>query len=164
GAWTEAVFDDGRWAAARVVPAPTGMVRAETAEPTRVVAERAPGTRAEPAPGVVVYDVGQNLTGWATIEVHAPAGTAIEVFYSERRSSDGRASTEGNGLVGGQLQTDYYVARGEGTERWTPRFTYKGFQYCQLSSPASPPLPHGVRVLVASISNRSTGEPSPATC
>ncbi|PYQ54947.1 MAG: hydrolase, partial [Acidobacteria bacterium] len=149
--WKEAGFDDGRWAAARVVPAPTGMVRAETAEPTRVVAERAPGTRAEPAPGVVVYDVGQNLTGWATIEVHAPAGTAIEVFYSERRSSDGRASTEGNGLVGGQLQTDYYVARGEGTERWTPRFTYKGFQYVQLSSPGSRPLPDGVRVTVASI-------------
>ena len=65
----------------------------------------------------------------------APAGTAVEVFYSEKLGADGRASTDGNDLVFGQLQTDYYVAKGTGDERWTPRFTYKGFQYVQLSGP-----------------------------
>ena len=50
-------------------------LRAETHEPIRVVATRPPGTRTEPAPGVVVYDIGQNLTGWAEIKVKAPAGT-----------------------------------------------------------------------------------------
>ncbi len=149
--WKEPGFDDGSWEAARVVPAPAGALRAQTGEPTRVVAERAPGTRTEPSPGVFVYDVGQNLSGWATVRVRAPAGTPIEIFYSEKQGKDGRASTESNALVGGQLQTDYYVARGEGDERWAPRSTYKGFQYVQLSGPGGAALPDGVSATVDSV-------------
>ena len=131
--WREPGFDDSRWAAARVVSGPAGVLRAQAHEPIRVVDTLATGTRAEPAPGIVVYDVGQNLTGWAELELRAPAGTAVEVFYSEKLDENGRASTKGNDLVHGQLQTDYYVAAGTGAEKWTPAFSYKGFQYVQLS-------------------------------
>ena len=63
----------------------------------------------------------------------------------------------------GQLQTDYYVARGGGRESWMPRFSYKGFQYVQLSGPNHTPLPAGVSVSLASVrqvrsSVASTGE------
>ena len=34
----------------------------------------APGTRTEPSPGVFVYDIGQNLTGWAAIRVQRAGG------------------------------------------------------------------------------------------
>jgi alpha-L-rhamnosidase len=149
--WKAPDFDDGSWETARVVAAPAGVLRAQTSEPTRVVRERPPGARAEPSPGVFVYDVGENLTGWATLEVRAPAGTAIEVFYSEKLGKDGRASTDGNGLVGGQLQTDYYLARGEGEERWAPRFTYKGFRYVQLSGPGGSPLPKDASVSIVAV-------------
>jgi alpha-L-rhamnosidase len=142
--WNQAGFDDSSWTAARMVAGPAGVVRAEEQEPIETVATRAPGTRSEPAPGIVVYDVGQNLTGWAALEVEAPAGTAIEVFYSEKLAGDGTASTDGNALVYGQLQTDYYVARGAGREVWRPRFSYKGFRYVQLSGPNRAPLPEGV--------------------
>jgi alpha-L-rhamnosidase len=154
--WSAPGFDASRWNAARVVEAPAGVMRAQTAEPSRVVGVRGPGKRSEPAPGVVVYDVGQNLSGWATIRVRAPAGTPIEIFYSEKRGADGRASTEGNALVAGQLQTDHYVARGGGDETWAPRFTYKGFQYVQLSGPNGAPLPRGVRAEVVSVQHVRT--------
>ncbi|HKH91881.1 MAG TPA: family 78 glycoside hydrolase catalytic domain [Gemmatimonadaceae bacterium] len=149
--WSASGFDASRWSAARVVTAPAGVLRAEAAEPSRVVAVRGPGKRTEPVNGVVVYDIGQNLSGWATIRVRAPAGTAIEVFYSEKLAADGRASTESNALVAGQLQTDYYVARGGAEETWAPRFTYKGFQYVQLSAPNGAPLPRSVSISVASV-------------
>jgi alpha-L-rhamnosidase len=149
--WKEPGFDDARWATARVVAAPGGVVRAQTSEPSRVTAERPPGTRTQPSPGVFVYDVRLSLSGWATVRVRAPAGTPVEIFYSEVLGEDGRASTKGNGLVGGQLQTDYYVARGEGDERWAPRFTYKGFQYVQLSGPNGAALPEGASVAVESV-------------
>ncbi|HEY8231359.1 MAG TPA: family 78 glycoside hydrolase catalytic domain [Vicinamibacteria bacterium] len=142
--WREPGFDDSRWAAARVVSGPAGVLRAQAHEPIRVVDTLAAGTRAEPSPGIVVYDVGQNLTGWAELEVRAPAGAAVEVFYSEKLDENGRASTKGNDLVHGQLQTDYYVAAGTGAEKWTPAFSYKGFQYVQLSGPGGSPLPAGV--------------------
>ena len=146
--WNEPGFDDSKWEAARAVEAPAGVLRAETHEPVRVVDVRQPGRPTEPSPGVVVYDIGQNLTGWVEVKVRAPAGTAVEIFYTEKLGPDGRASTEGNFLVFGQLQTDYYVARGAGEEVWAPRFTYKGFQYVQLSGPNGEPLPRGVTVTV----------------
>jgi alpha-L-rhamnosidase len=154
--WDERGFDDSSWAPARAVEAPSGVLRAEGQEPIRVVDVRPPGTRSEPAPGIVVYDVGQNLTGWAEIRVRAKAGTAVEVFYSEKLGEDGRATTLGNDLVFGQLQTDYYVARGEGEERWTPRFSYKGFQYVQLGAPGGRPLPSDTSVSVERIDHVRT--------
>jgi alpha-L-rhamnosidase len=149
--WDRPGFDDSSWGAARVVEGPAGVPRAQVLEPIRVVAERPAGARTEPSPGVFVFDVGQNLTGWAEIGVSAPAGTAIEIFYSEKLGADGRASTAGNDLVFGQLQTDHYVVKGAGEERFTPRFTYKGFQYVQLSGPGGAPLPAGATATVERI-------------
>jgi alpha-L-rhamnosidase len=151
--WNRPGFDASGWAAARTVEAPAGVLRAQRHEPIRVVGVRPPGTRSEPSPGVFVYDVGQNLTGWARIRVNAPAGTAIEAYYGEQLNAAGRV-TDRNAiaptfaLVGGQLQTDYYIAKGTGDELWEPRFTYKGFQYVQISAPNGEPLPEGVSVSV----------------
>ena len=146
--WNAPGFDAAAWRPARVVGPPPGLVRAQSHEPIRVVSAREPGKRTEPAPGIIVYDIGQNLTGWATIIVDAPAGTPIQIFYSEKLDSTGRASIVGNDLVFGQLQTDFYVAKGGGNETWAPRFTYKGFEYLQISGPAGQPLPAGVSVRV----------------
>jgi alpha-L-rhamnosidase len=106
---------------------------------------------------VVVYDAGQNLTGWAEIRVEAPEGTAVELFYSEKIDDEGRASTAGNGLVLGQLQTDYYVAAGSGEESWAPRFSYKGFRYVQISGPNGQPLPAEASVTVEHIAHVRSG-------
>jgi alpha-L-rhamnosidase len=149
--WWELHLDDSRWAPARVVDGPAGVLRAQAQQPIEVMRAHAPGVRSEPAPGVVVYDVGLNLTGWAVIRVRAPAGAAIEVFYSEKLDGTGRASTDGNALVYGQLQTDHYVARGGGDEVWTPSFSYKGFQYIQVSGPSGTSLPAGASVSVERI-------------
>ena len=149
--WERPGFDDAGWPAARVVEAPAGTLTAQTNEPIRVVGDRGPGARTEPSPGVFVYDLGQNLTGWAQLKVRAPAGTAVELFYSEKLGKDGKASDAGNELVFGQLQTDYYVAKGAGEETWSPRFTYKGFQYLQVSGPNGAPLPAGASVSVERI-------------
>ena len=159
--WDRPGFSATGWSAARVVTAPDGVVRAETHEPTRVVDTREAGTRSEPSPGVIVYDVGQTLTGWATLRITAPAGVPIEVFYSEKRDSTGRASIVGNDLVFGQLQTDYYVAKGGGIETWSPRFSYKGFRFVQISGPNGQPLPAGVTVAIERINLvRSSVQPT----
>ena len=155
--WDRPAFNDSAWPSARVVTGPAGIVRAETHEPIRVVGARAPGIRSTPVPGIVVYDIGQNLTGWVEVEVEAPAGTPIEIFYSEKLGTDGTATTDGNALVYGQLQTDYYVARGGVAETWRPRFTYKGFQYVQLSAPDRKPLPDGVKASVVRVDVVHTG-------
>jgi alpha-L-rhamnosidase len=155
--WDRPGFDDSAWLPVRVVDGPRGVLRAQTHEPIQVVDVRPPGTRTEPVPGVLVYDIGQNLTGWAEIRVEAPAGTAIEVFYSEKIDSEGRASTDGNDLVLGQLQTDDYIAAGTGEELWTPRFSYKGFRYAQISGPGGEPLPSGASATIEHIEHVRSG-------
>jgi alpha-L-rhamnosidase len=149
--WDRPGFNDSSWDSAQLVKAPRGELRAESNEPIRIIESLKPGTRTEPVPGVIVYDIGQNLTGWAEIKVRAPRGTAIEIFYSEKLGTDGKATTEGNFLVFGQLQTDYYVTRGAGDESWSPKFTYKGFQYVQLSGPKGTPLSKDVSVTIERI-------------
>ena len=158
--WERPGFNAAAWPAARPVSAPAGVMRAQRNEPIRVVEHRDPGTLSGPAPGVFVYDVGQNLTGWAQLRIDAPAGTVIEAYYGEQLTAAGRVTDRnviagtppaGFALVGGQLQTDYYVARGGGNEVWAPRFTYKGFQYVQLSAPNGQPLPDTVSVTVEKI-------------
>jgi alpha-L-rhamnosidase len=149
--WNRPGYNETTWTAARLVNPPTGILRAQIQEPIRVVSVRPAGKRTEPTPGVIVYDVGQNLTGWAKIKVDAPAGQPIEIFYSEKLDANGRASIEGNFLVLGQLQTDYYISRGNTGEVWRPRFSYKGFQYLQISGPNGEALPKNVSVTVEQI-------------
>ena len=161
--WNQPKFDDSSWTAARMVDGPTGVMRAETHEPIEIVATRPAGTRSEPLPGVIVYDIGQNLTGWAELAVEAPAGTPIEIFYSEKLAKDGTASTDGNALVYGQLQTDYYVAKEKGRETWRPRFSYKGFRYVQISAPNRQALPKGVTAEVTRLDVVRSSVPDTST-
>jgi len=63
--WDQPGFDSAAWAAAREVKPQAGALRAESQEPARIVGVRQPGKRTEPVPGLIVYDIGQNLTGWA---------------------------------------------------------------------------------------------------
>ena len=154
--WNRPGFNDGSWSVVRVVDGPTGILRAQTQEPIRIVNVVPPGTRSTPEPGIVVYDIGQNLTGWVEIKVNAPASTAVEIFYSEKLDKSGKATTAGNDLVFGQLQTDYYIVKGSGNELWTPRFSYKGFQYVQLSGPNGQPLPNNVSASVERVHQART--------
>ena len=49
------------------------------------------------------------------------------------------------------------MAKGTGDERWAPRFSYKGFQYVQLSGPKGAPLPAGASVSVERVQQVRTG-------
>ena len=162
--WNGADYDDSAWPAARVVTGPTGALRAEQEEPTREVAHSAPGPRTSPKPGIYVWDTGLQRAGWAVVSVYgARPGTPIQILYSDKTAADGTVSSSGY-TANGQIQTDYYIAKGTGTaqhpEVFRPQFTYKGFQYVQVSSPSNPasqaggtpqPLPEGVVATVDSI-------------
>jgi alpha-L-rhamnosidase len=153
--WNTPEFAAAGWQTARVVQGPAGTLRAQEDDRTTRTAEWPAGKRSEPQPGVLVYDTGQQRAGWATIAVHgAPAGTPIQVRYGEKLGADGLVSISGYAPAG-QIQTDLYIAGGAGTatkpERFAPRFTYKGFQYVQLSGPLGAPLPAGVTVTVQSV-------------
>ena len=47
----------------------------------------------------------------------------------------------------GVIQTDEYICAGKGKERWTPRFTYHGFRYLELSGVTSQPDLSWIKVI-----------------
>ena len=104
-----------------------------------------------PATGVFVYNVGQNIAGNARITLDVPAGTAVRIRYAESLSN-GRAA-----VIGDRPQDDTFISKGSGPAIWTASFTYKGFQYVEVSGvPGSAPAP---RVTALRIHNdvRSVG-------
>jgi len=122
------------WLPAREVAAPEAVLVAQRSEPVRITEELTPVSRRELRPGVYLYDLGQNLTGYIRLKVEAPAGTRFQLRHGERLNPDGTLYTVN--LRRAQA-TDVYFCRGGGVEVFEPHFTFHGFQYVELS--ATPP-------------------------
>ncbi len=143
--WTAAGFDDTGWSAASAVTPPRGTLRSQQAEPIEALGEIAPVGLTEPTPGTFVFDLGQQLAGWARLRLTGPAGSEVRLRYGERLNDDGTVDNA-QFLIYRDMQTDTYVLRGEGVdgegvETFEPRFSYKGFQYVQVDGlPGRPDL------------------------
>jgi len=84
--------------------------------------------------GKWIFDLGQNISGWANIRVNEPAGTRITLRFAEILSPDGKdldVSTAGTDATGVE-QTSIYICKGGGWETWEPRFSYHGFRYVEV--------------------------------
>lgn len=141
--WNNVGYDDSEWENAVIVPGPGGVLKSQQMTPIRITDTIVPKSVKEVKPGVFVYDLGQNISGWAQIKVSGPAGTTITMKYAEKIKDDGDIDTSNIDVFvkSGEFQTDKYTLKGEGTEVWEPRFTYHGFQYVQVTGfPGKPTL------------------------
>jgi alpha-L-rhamnosidase len=128
--WDAENFSGKGWLASREVVAPTVPLVAQRSEPVRIVEQLAPLSVNEIKPGVFIYDLGQNISGWARLKVKAPAGTRITIRQGERLSPNGTLYTEN---LRRAKATDVYVCKGNGEEIYEPHFTFHGFQYVELT-------------------------------
>jgi alpha-L-rhamnosidase len=141
--WDTPAYDDSAWAVPQIADGPKGVLRAQTSAPIRVMQTIVPIGVTEPKPGEFVFDLGQNIAGWAQLKVSGPAGTKITMRYSERLHKDGSLSPEPNDkfVYEGPFQTDRYSLKGQGEEVWEPRFTYHGFRYIEVTGfPGKPTI------------------------
>ena len=118
------------WAAAAVVPAPSGSLVPQAAEPLRVVETLRPVSVRKLAPNVHIFDMGQNMVGWARLHVQGPRGTQVVLRFAETLRDDGSLYTEN---LRSARATDIYTLKGGGPETWEPRFTYHGFRYVEVT-------------------------------
>lgn len=164
--WDQAGFDDSAWQAPAVASEPVGPLLAQAQPPIRVT-EHVPSVRTtEPRPGILIFDLGQNLSGWASVRFEGawPPGASITLRYGELLHQDGtlnpmtsvagqikgtRKNAQGiDESIGGPgappiaWQRDVYITRGvpdsSGGETYTPRFTFHGFRYVEITG-----LPEG---------------------
>ncbi len=84
----------------------------------------------QPKPGVFVYDLGQNFSGWVRLRVTGPTGQKVTMRFAEMLNPDGTVYT--TNLRSAQC-TDTYTLKGGSLETWEPRFTFHGFRYVEVT-------------------------------
>jgi alpha-L-rhamnosidase len=152
--WSEPGYEDRDWRPVRVSNGLGGRrLVARPAPPIRVTEEVAAKSVSEPRPGVFVFDLGQNLVGWARLVVEGPSGTRIKLRFAEMLWPDGTVYTQN--LRSAQA-TDVYYLEGGGKEIWEPTFTFHGFRYVQVTGyPGKPDLDAITGVVVHSDTPRT---------
>ncbi|WP_353474892.1 family 78 glycoside hydrolase catalytic domain [Salipiger sp. H15] len=133
--WDTASFDEVNWQPVEVfTPDPKApQLDAARAPLAREVETLEPRSETTGPDGEHIYDFGQNLAGYVTLELEAPAGTEIRLRHAERLDGTGALYTANLRFA---VSEDVYVCKGGGRERFTPRFTFHGFQYVGLRASA----------------------------
>ncbi|HXG33956.1 MAG TPA: family 78 glycoside hydrolase catalytic domain [Bryobacteraceae bacterium] len=153
--WDRPGFDDAGWKAAGLADPPKGVLSAQMMPPIRVVETIVPLRVTNPRPGMWVYDMGQNFSGWVRLKVRGPRGTAVKLRHAELLYDDGTINVEN---LRRARATDVYILRGDGkVEIYEPRFTYHGFRYVELTGYPGTPPPDAVRGRVVHTDVRPTG-------
>ena len=136
--WSRPGFADSAWTPVQLVSSPKGELRAQMAEPIRITQSMRPAKMTEPRPGVFVFDMGQNMVGWARLKVSGPKGTEVSLRFAETLQPNGMLYLDN---LRSARALDHYTLKGGGTELWEPRFTYHGFRYIEVRGfPGRPTL------------------------
>lgn len=135
----------GRWKGAVKAEGPQGVMEAQVQPPIRVTRTLRPVGIKEIKPGVFLADMGHNFAGIVRLRVQGPAGTQVVLRYGEDTLKDGQLNVMtavagqikgGNGGPGAPRiawQEDRYTLNGNGRETWSPRFTFHGFRYMEIT-------------------------------
>jgi alpha-L-rhamnosidase len=133
--WDAPGYAASRWTEASVVSPPAvGALVAQVDDGIQVETQRSPVTVTQQSPGVFLYDLGQNMVGWALLEVTGQAGATIRLRFGEVLNPDGSLYTAN---LRGAAATDLYTLKGGAPETHEPRFTSHGFRYVELSGDVS---------------------------
>ncbi len=126
--WMLPGFDDSNWSKTGKIHSPGGEL-VPAGHPPCVIYKTLPMKRIFGQ----TYDSGQNLAGWARLQVKGRAGTEIILRYDEDIDESGRLISQLDFVDSGEPRTDHYILKGGGVETWSPRFSYYGFRYIELT-------------------------------
>ncbi|MBN9386341.1 MAG: family 78 glycoside hydrolase catalytic domain [Chitinophagaceae bacterium] len=143
--WDMSGFQDKEWKRVVVVSGPA-VLHAQQQEPLKVFEHFVPRRKSQLRPGVWVFDLGQNASGIPAIQVKGDAGKTVRIIPAELLHGD----TAANQNATGKPCYFDYTLKGDGIERWHPRFMYYGFRYLQVEGavPDGIPNPEGLPVIV----------------
>ncbi len=111
----------------------------------------------EVRPGVFVYDMGQNMAGIPEISLSGiTPGTKIKMRFAEVKYPDLPEYAGHEGMImleniRAAMAQDIYIAKG-GEEHFSPRFTYHGYRFIEITGLEEPlPLENVKSVVLSSI-------------
>lgn len=148
--WNRADYADVVWHDARPAVGEVGPLVAQSQPPIRVTSTWSAKAVSSPKPGVFIYDMGVNFSGWAQFKAFVRLGQRVRLRYGELLNKDGtlnpmtsvagqikwkRPSGESAGGPGAPeiaWQEDTFIGKG-GEEVYEPRFTFHGFRYVEIT-------------------------------
>jgi len=152
--WDKPGFTDNKWKPAVIAEAPSTALTAQIDPAVREVTQIHPKTVMLSKNGAYVFDIGQNMVGWATLKVKGAPGSKITLRFAEILNPDGTIYTQN---LRNADATDTYILRGGDTETYTPLFTFHGFRYVEVTGyPGEPALDSIQGNVLSSVS----GEPA----
>jgi alpha-L-rhamnosidase len=162
---------DNSWRNAVIVSGPSGILTAQMQPPVRVTTVVKPVSVTHYKNDTFIVNMGQNFAGVARIKVKGPAGTKITIRYGEGLFNDGSLNVmttvatqikkggikAGPGAPETAWQEDSYTLNGHGIETWSPRFTFHGFQYLEITGWPGTPTVNDVEGLRMNSDVQSSG-------
>lgn len=135
--WASAGLDDSNWNGAVITQGPGGKLKAQML-PIRVTDTLVPVAETNPAEGLYLFDLGQNMAGWWRIEVAGDPGQIIRVRGAESLNHQPPKKLEAADRLtedrrSGAIWTDYTL-KGSEIEIYEPRFFYSGFRYIEVKT------------------------------
>ncbi len=128
--WNEPNFDDSQWknvATQKVEKLP--LIEPMRSQPVRVKDVLHAISVREVSTGKYIFDFGQNMIGWARINIPTVEGQKVTIRFAEMLNQDGTMYTENYRTA---RSIDTYIPAGSSAE-WEPRMTFHGFRYVEIS-------------------------------
>ena len=133
--WASAPFDDHGWVPIALVDPPPAALVASLSPPVRRVRELRPVSIRRAPSGEMLFDLGQNFTGWARLNVSGSPGTTVTLRFGEVLDRAGNLYTAN---LRAAAQTDRYTLSGKSREVYEPHFTFHGFRYVAVQGLPAP--------------------------
>ena len=135
--WALPDYDDSAWDPAISVQTPSGETMTVSSDPI-VETHRISPVKIWFEDDGYVYDFGINGAGLTELTVNGAPGQKIEIWHADEFLDEGGKLSFTN--LHSRVATEYepkkqlttYICRGEGTEKYIPRFTYYGFRYAKV--------------------------------
>ena len=129
--WNEVGYDDSAWEPVFMTIPTGGKIEKMQIPPIREC-ESLQAVKIWKSQKGWIFDFGKNMAGYAELCMQGKNGQTVELHYSER-VENGELWIK-NDLIDNDFpfQVDKYTFKGEGIERWKPKFVYHGFQYVEV--------------------------------
>lgn len=151
--WDEPGFDDSHWDGVTVIDHSKKILVAPEGDPVKAIQEIKPIKLIRTPKGETVYDLGQNMVGWARLKVKGNSGDKVTLRFAEVLDKEGNFYTEN---LRRAKATDTYTLKGGDEETYEPHFTFHGFRYVMVEGfPGTPALDNITGIVIHSDMQRT---------
>uniref|UniRef100_UPI004047D6B0 family 78 glycoside hydrolase catalytic domain n=1 Tax=Mariniflexile sp. TaxID=1979402 RepID=UPI004047D6B0 len=127
--WASSGFDGSKWKQTAVLNHSKEILVASNGLPVKIIEKIKPIKTITTPKGELVFDLGQNIVGWAQIKAKGKKGDTITLKFAEVLDKDGNFFTKN---LRAAEATDRFILKGDGEEVFQPHFTFHGFRFIKV--------------------------------